>query len=183
MSTNFDSNVLLDDATYHFGFGRVAGATVSTKARVLNAASYAALAGLVTAPAGSIALCDDGDVCVNTTGAALWSVIASENRLIADPGNAGAIPVTRSGYCPIVTAGAETRTLAAPTKIGQRILVYMKTDGGNCVITCASIINAAGNNTITFADVTDTLNLVAVESGSSLVWRVVSSDGAALSTV
>jgi predicted RecA/RadA family phage recombinase len=103
--------------------------------------------------------------------------------LIADPGNAGAIPVTHSGYCPIVTAGSETRTLAAPTFIGQELLLYIKTDGGTAVITVASAINQTGNNTITMADVRDVIRLVAIESGSSKVWHVVSNDGAALSTV
>lgn len=102
---------------------------------------------------------------------------------ITDPGDAGAIPVTASGYCPIVTAGSETRTLAAPSFIGQQLLLYIKTDGGTCVITVASAINQTGNNTITMADVRDTINLVAVESGSNKVWHVVSNDGAALSTV
>ena len=102
---------------------------------------------------------------------------------IADPGNAGAIPVTVSGYCPIVTAGSETRTLAAPSFIGQELLLYIKTDGGTCVITVASAINQTGNNTITMADVRDVIRLVAIESGSNKVWHVVSNDGAALSTV
>lgn len=102
---------------------------------------------------------------------------------IADPGNAGAIPVTQSGYCPIVTAGSETRTLAAPSFIGQELLLYIKTDGGTCVITVASAINQTGNNTITMAEVRDVIRLVAIESGSSKVWHVVSNDGAALSTV
>lgn len=102
---------------------------------------------------------------------------------IADPGNAGAIPVTASGYCPIVTAGSETRTLAAPTFIGQELLLYIKTDGGTCVITVASEINQTGNNTITMADVRDVIRLIAIESGSNKVWHVVSNDGAALSTV
>lgn len=102
---------------------------------------------------------------------------------IADPGNAGAIPVTGSGYVPIVTAGSETRTLAAPAFIGQELLIYVKTDGGTCVITVASAINQTGNNTITMADVRDVIRLVAIESGSSKVWHVVSNDGAALSTV
>jgi hypothetical protein len=105
------------------------------------------------------------------------------NNVIADPGDAGAIPVTSSGYCPIVTAGSETRTLAIPAFIGQELLLYIKTDGGTCVITVASAINQTGNNTITMADVRDVIRLVAIESGSNRVWHVVSNDGAALSTV
>ncbi|MDY7011539.1 MAG: hypothetical protein SVV80_12430, partial [Planctomycetota bacterium] len=38
-------------------------------------------------------------------------------NIIADPGDAGAVPVTDTGHCDIVTAGAETRTIAAPDKI------------------------------------------------------------------
>lgn len=111
------------------------------------------------------------------------TVAGSLTTLIADPGNAGAIPVTKSGYCPIVTAGSETRTLAAPSFIGQQLLLYIKTDGGTCVITVASAVNQTGNNTLTLADVRDVILLVAIESGSNKVWHVVSNDGAALSTV
>ncbi len=39
--------------------------------------------------------------------------------IIADPGNAGAIPVTEGwGVCSLVSAGAETRTLADPQRVG-----------------------------------------------------------------
>lgn len=102
---------------------------------------------------------------------------------ITDPGNAGAIAVTKSGYCPLVSAGAETRTLAAPSFIGQRILLYLKTDGGDCVVTVATGINQTGNNTITFNDAGDTVELVAKENGANKRWTLVVNDGAALSTV
>jgi len=102
---------------------------------------------------------------------------------ITDPGNAGAIPVTGSGHVDIVTAGAETRTLAAPSFIGQELLVSLKTDGGNCVVTCATTVNQTGNNTITFDDAGDAVLLVAKANGANKRWSVVSNDGAALSTV
>ena len=105
------------------------------------------------------------------------------NNAVADPGNAGAIPVTASGYVPIVTAGAETRTLAAPSFVGQELLLYMKTDGGDAVITCATGVNQTGNNTITMNDAGDTIRLVAVESGANKRWRVVVNDGCTLATV
>lgn len=105
-------------------------------------------------------------------------------NVIADPGNAGAIPVTQSGRCAIVTAGSETRTLANPTFEGQELLIYILTDGGTCVITAAAAINATGDNTITMAEALDVLDLVAIRgSASGLRWRVRSSDGSALSTV
>lgn len=117
----------------------------------------------------------------------LDSMAAAANNpltaVIADPGNAGAIPVTASGHCEVVTAGAETRTLAAPTFNGQELLLSMKTDGGDCVITCATTVNQTGNNTITLNDAGDAVRLVAKQNGANLRWSVVSNDGATLSTV
>jgi len=103
--------------------------------------------------------------------------------LIADPGNAGAIPVTDTGHCEIVTTGAETRTLAAPTYLGQMLLLSMKTDGGDAVIAVATGINQTGNNRITMNDAADSILLVAVASGTNIRWRVAYNDGCTLSTV
>jgi len=103
--------------------------------------------------------------------------------VIADPGDAGAIPVTASGHVDLVTAGAETRTLAAPSFLGQQLLVSLKTDGGDCVITCATTVNQAGNNTITLDDAGDAILLVAKANGANVRWSVVSNDGCTLSTV
>ena len=102
---------------------------------------------------------------------------------ITDPGNAGAIPVTQSGYCDIVTAGAETRTLAAPTFKGQTMLISLKTDGGDCVIAVATLVNQTGNNRITLGDAGDAISLIAKSSGATILWSVVHNDGCALSTV
>jgi len=101
-------------------------------------------------------------------------------NVIADPGNGGAIPVTDSGHVDIVTTGAQTRTLAAPTVIGQLLEISMKTDGGDCVITCATTINQAGNTTITLNDAGDAVLLMAKANGANIRWSVVSNDGAAL---
>jgi predicted RecA/RadA family phage recombinase len=97
---------------------------------------------------------------------------------IADPGNAGAIPVADSGHADIVTAGAETRTLAAPSYVGQTLLVSLKTDGGDCVITCATAVNQSGFNTIILNDAGDAILLVAKANGADKRWSVVSNDGA-----
>lgn len=102
---------------------------------------------------------------------------------IEDPGNAGAIPVTKNGTCLVVTAGAETRTVAAPAFAGQRLTIAMDTDGGNAVITFASAINQTGNNTATFNDAGDVLVVQAIEVGGAERWRVVANDGVSLSTV
>lgn len=104
--------------------------------------------------------------------------------VIADPGDAGAIPVTEGwGICSVVTGGAETRTLADPQRQGQRLSLSFKTDGGDCVVTSASPVNQNGDNTLTFADAGDFLVLEAAEDGADLEWRVVANDGIALSTV
>ena len=102
---------------------------------------------------------------------------------LTDPDDAGAIPVTDSGHCDIVTAGAETRTLAAPTYLGQMLLLSLKTDGGDCVITCATTVNQTGNNTITMDDAGDAVLLAAKANGADKRWSVVSNDGCTLSTV
>lgn len=101
---------------------------------------------------------------------------------VADPGNGGAIPVSEPGVCNLVTAAAETRTLAAPSFEGQELQINFKTDGGDCVITCATAVNQTGNNTLTLADAGDFLLLRGGRSGANLRWRVVANDGVALST-
>ncbi len=101
----------------------------------------------------------------------------------ADPGDAGAINVRVSSFVPIVTAGAETRTLAVPKFVGQRLSLFMDTDGGDCVITVAQAINATGNNTITMNDARDAIHLVGITVGGALRWEVQTNSGCSLSTV
>ena len=101
---------------------------------------------------------------------------------ITDPGDAGAIPVDKSGTCLLETSAAETRTLADPPVVGRIISLAFKTDGGDCVITAASAVNQAGNNTLTFNDAGDHIILAAIEVGSNLRWRVLCNDGVSLST-
>lgn len=106
------------------------------------------------------------------------------DNTVADPGDAAAIVVDRDfGVCPLVTGGAETRTLAIPANIGQTFSMCLDTDGGDCVVTVASGINQTGNNTLTFADAGDEITLKAMKEGAALIWRIISNDGVALSTV
>lgn len=100
---------------------------------------------------------------------------------IADPGNAGAIPVTANGVVPLVSAGAETRTLAIPTFMGQELSLICDTYVGNIVVTSAQAINQAGNTIMTFGVVNDMIILKAMTIGGALRWRVASNDGVALS--
>lgn len=102
---------------------------------------------------------------------------------IADPGDAGAIPVTSSGYIAMVSTevGGETRTLAAPSFVGQELLIFLKTDGGTVVLTCATGLNETGNTIATFDNEGESLHVRAVEDGANLRWRFAAVDGAALS--
>lgn len=101
---------------------------------------------------------------------------------IPDPGNGGAIDVTRSGYCLLETVGgAQTRTLAVPTFIGQRLLLICKTDGGDNVITVASAYDASAHTTITLDDVGDTCELVAsMGAAGALKWNLSFTNGPTL---
>lgn len=111
------------------------------------------------------------------------SVQAAWVTIVADPGDAQAIPVTQSASVRIETSGAETRTLAAPTLDPQSLQLHMTTDGGDAVITCFTGVNDTGNNTITMDAVDDIIRLEARYASGNLRWRVVSNTGCALSTV
>ena len=110
-----------------------------------------------------------------------WRVVG-ESRLdiereIADPGASGAIPVLQSGHVNIVSAGAETRTIAAPTFVGQKLLLNLKTDGGTVTITVATTVNQAGNTVLAFDDAGDSVLLVAKQNGANIRWSVAFADG------
>lgn len=100
---------------------------------------------------------------------------------ITDPGNAGAIPVTSSGSCMLTTTGVETRTLAIPTFVGQRLNIGFDTDGGNVTITVAQAVNQAGNTALLGEDAGDHISLEAITVGGALRWRVLANDGFSLS--
>lgn len=103
---------------------------------------------------------------------------------IGDPGNGGAIDVSRSGYVELTTTGAQTRTLARPTYRGQILDLVFVVDAGDCVVTASAPVNQTGNNTITFTDVGEHTRLVgAWNATDGWEWKTVCNDGAALTTV
>ena len=107
-----------------------------------------------------------------------------EPDVIPDPGNAGTIDVSRSGYLELTSAAAETRTLPDPTFRGQVLDIVFISDGGDCVVTSSSPVNQTGNNTITFTDVGEHTRLVgAYNATDGWEWKTVVNDGAALTTV
>ena len=141
------------------------------------------LAGVDGAGANLVGIFDTAAYFTGTTVEAALAELGVAKAGVAaltDPGNAGAIPVTRSGCVPIVTTGAQTRTLAIPTFINQVLTIYFQTDGGDCVITSAQSINVAGNTTITLSAANQSTILVAVYNGTALRWRVRQNDGPAL---
>lgn len=91
-----------------------------------------------------------------------------------DPGNAGSIVVNRSPYLlGLVSAGAETRTLARPTRVGAIAFLYMKTDGGDITLTVTGNLNEAGTSTFTFSDPGQFILLMSAyeSSGGTYYWR------------
>ena len=135
--------------------------------------------------ASAISIADAGGFTAQTeVEAALQEIYPKVSAAIADPGDGGAIPVTKSGTVAITTTGVDdTRTLAIPTFAGQRLDISLGVDAGDAVITVAAAVNQAGNNTLTGADAGDHIELVGVQVAGALVWRVVANDGWALSTV
>ena len=100
---------------------------------------------------------------------------------IADPGAAGAIAVTAGGTCELIgTTGTQTRTLAAPSFLGQQITLVTKAiTSGTLTITVTNLVTAAGAAATTVAQSTAGMVTVlqAVLVGSTLSWSVVSSGG------
>lgn len=135
--------------------------------------------------ASAISIADAGAFTTQTEAEALFQEILPKAPVaIADPGDGGAIPVTKSGSVAITTTGVDdTRTLAIPALAGITIAISLDVDAGDAVITVAAAINQTGNNTITMGDAGDTIVLTAVQLAGALVWRVVVDDGNALSTV
>lgn len=112
----------------------------------------------------------------------LPSTVARQySHAIADPGDGNGISVKQSGVCALTSAGAETRTLAIPTFVGQELSLICDTYVGAITLTVAAAVNQANNTILTFGAVADACVLKAMTVGGSLVWRVVANDGVALS--
>jgi len=96
---------------------------------------------------------------------------------ITDPGDGVAIPVTGSGVCAMTTAGAETRTLAIPTFVGQMLVLTLDVRVGNCVVTVASSVDGT-NNTLTFDAAGETIILIGTQIAGVRCWRILENIGA-----
>ena len=95
-----------------------------------------------------------------------------------DPGDTGTITVTMWGQiCSVVTAAAETRTLARPTKPGILCSVVLDTDGGDLTLTVTGGYNADGDTSITFADAGDMVAFLSVKTGTTYQWSAIAHEG------
>lgn len=98
--------------------------------------------------------------------------------LMTDPGSAGTITVDRDcAVVPIITAGAEARTLAQPTKAGLRCLLVIDTYVGACTVTVTGGYNQAADTAIIMGTAGDWIRFVSVKVGASYYWRVVAQEG------
>lgn len=101
---------------------------------------------------------------------------------LADPGAAGAIPVTTFGNVAMTSAAAEARSLAAPSFVGQILTLSVASYVGDITVTSGSgAINQAGNTIMTFGSATDSITLIAANVGGVKRWRILANDGVALS--
>lgn len=108
-----------------------------------------------------------------------------DDLVLPDPGDAGTIVFDRYGQIvEMVSAAAETRTLANPSRLGILAFIRMKTSGGDITMTAAGTLNVAANNTAVFADVGDQLVLLSVSATTGYRWEILINTGScALSTV
>lgn len=106
-------------------------------------------------------------------------------KAIADPGTGESIPVAGNGNVALTLVGVgETNSLAVPTFAGQILTISADTvvENATRIVTVASAINAIGNDTLTFAAAGDFISLYGIKLGETFAWRVLASDGVALST-
>jgi len=103
------------------------------------------------------------------------------NRLLAhdladkllDPGSGGTLQAFEGAFkvCGIRTAAAENRTIAAPDQVGKRLTLYFESDGGDATLTVTDGYDQAGNTSITFGDVGDMADLVAIDDNGTVRWE------------
>ena len=93
-------------------------------------------------------------------------------HLLTDPGNAGTIKPTEDlQLCEMVSTTVETRILANPDKAGIRLMLRLKTDGGNVTVTAANGLNPNLETEATFADQDDFLSLLSVTTATGFRWE------------
>lgn len=90
-----------------------------------------------------------------------------------DPGTGGTITVDRNlAVVNLVSAAAETRTLARPTRIGVRCALEFKTDGGDITLTVTGGYNLAAQTSYTFTDAGQVAEFISCYDGTNYFWRL-----------
>jgi len=110
----------------------------------------------------------------------ILNVIRDADHALNDPGAGGRIEVSGDlQVCELVTLAAESRTLDDPTKAGIRLVIRMKTDGGDCTVTAVNGLNADGDTQAVFANVGDQLELISVSHTTGYRWDILVNTGPA----
>lgn len=97
---------------------------------------------------------------------------------LADPGNGGTITATAQDTIVRLSSSAvETRTIADPATLGQRLTLFSEAIAGNVVVLASSVIDASSNNIVRFTSSNQTVWFMAVPKlGGGLRWQYMSSD-------
>ena len=97
---------------------------------------------------------------------------------INDPGDGNTItPNIDGGTCSIVTAGAETRTLAQPTKAGITVTLAIDVYVGAATVTVTGGYNQGGDTSVVLGTAADWVQFTSIKVGTSYYWRVVQQEG------
>jgi len=97
------------------------------------------------------------------------------SKVLTDPGDGGTITAIQDlQICEMVSTGADTRTLAAPTKPGIRLVLRHLTDGGSITITAAEGLNTLLETEVVMSEAGDLLQLIAVTlvADSTYRWEI-----------
>lgn len=100
---------------------------------------------------------------------------------ITDPGDGGTFSVSSSGNIAMSSAAVESRTLPAPSFVGQILTLSVASWVGAITVTCPTTVNQAGNTSLVFGSATDSITLIAASIGGVMRWRILANDGVALS--
>jgi hypothetical protein len=97
---------------------------------------------------------------------------------IADPGSSGVISIDKSPVqVNLVTAGAETRTLARPKRAGAKVTLWARTISTSCTVTVTGGLNEFGDTTIAFANAGEFAVFEGFETATAgtYEWRMIAS--------
>lgn len=123
-----------------------------------------------------------GAFTLDTTNATFAKSPQFGSVVITDPGASGAIPVTASGVCDLVTAGAETRTVAAPSFVGQTLLLNADTIVTSCTVAFAANFDNTPHAHWEATAAGQSGYFIAATIAGVKTWRLVANNGGTLST-